>query len=129
MQDAYGILGCYDEGMCAKKKKNYLQAARCFRMCCYYYEHGELNTYYSHIERRALKSYYLFDYCKAKLSEEAQKMLDREESEFRGDWRDFVRFDREKIEAEAGLPSPNRPKMKKNYLKIFITHVKGMIKK
>ena len=40
MQDAYGILGCYEEGMKAKKKKNYLEAARCFRMCYYYYEYG-----------------------------------------------------------------------------------------
>ena len=128
MQDAYGILGCYDEGMKAKKKKNYLQAARYFRMCRYYYEQGELNVYYWHIERRALKSYYLFDYCKAKLTDEAQKMLDKEESEFRGHWRDFVRFDGEKIEAEECLPSPNRPKKKNNYLNIF-THIKSIIKK
>ena len=53
MQDAYGILGCYEEGMEAKKKKNYLEAARCFRMCRYYYEMGELDTYYWNVERRS----------------------------------------------------------------------------
>ena len=123
MQDAYGILGCYDDGIRAKKKKNYLQAARNFRMCRYYYEHGELDYYYSHIEKRALKSYYWFNYCKTKLTEEAQEMLDKEESEFRGSWRDFVRFNQQKIEDEKSLPSPNRPKKRKNYLKNFITYL------
>ena len=56
-------------------------------------------------------------------------MLDKEEAEFCGHWRDFVRFDTEKIESEAGLPSPNRPKKRKNYLKIFKFYVKSMIKK
>jgi hypothetical protein len=129
MQDVYGILGCYDEGMCAKKKKNYLQAARCFRMCRYYYEQGELNVYYRHIERKALNSYHWFDYCKSRLTNEAQNMLDKEEAEFRGYWRDFIRFDCQKIDEEKDLPSPNRTKKRKNYLKNFITHVESMIKK
>ncbi len=118
-QDIYGILCCYDEGMAEKKKRNYLKAARLFRMCRYYYEQGELDTYYWHVERRAWKSYYCFNYCKAKLTKEAQQMLDKEESEFLGHWRDFVRFDQQKIDEEEGFPSPNRPKKWKNYLKIF----------
>ena len=129
MQDVYGIIYCYEDGMSAKKKKNYLQAARSFRMCRYYYEQGELNVYYRHVERKALNSYHWYDYCKSRLTDEAQNMLDKEEAEFRGHWRDFVRFDIEKIEAEAGLPSPNRPKKRKNYLKIFKFYVKSMIKK
>ena len=50
-------------------------------------------------------------------------MLDKEESEFRGSWRDFVRFNQQKIEDEKSLPSPNRPKKRKNYLKNFITYL------
>ena len=96
-----------------------MKAARLFRMCRYYYEQGELDTYYWHVERRAWKSYYWFDYCKAKLTKEAQQMLDKEESEFLGHWRDFVRFDQQKIDEEERFPSPNRPKKWKNYLKIF----------
>ena len=127
MQDVYGIIGCYEEGMEAKKKKNYLEAARCFRMCYYYYEYGELNVYYRHVERRAQKSYYWFDYCKSKLTEDAQKMLELEESAFRGNWRDFVRFQQQKIDKEKGVPSPNRVEKRKNNLKLLITHIKSMI--
>ena len=108
MQDAYGILDCYSDGMDAKKKKNYLQAARCFRMCRYYYEQSELSDYYFQVERRAHKSYYWFDYCKSKLTDDAQNMLENEESGFRGHWRDFVRFDEQRIKEEKDTPSPNK---------------------
>lgn len=107
MQDIYGIIGCYDEGMEAKKEKNYLRAARCFRMCRYYYEYGELNFYFSHVEKRAQKSYRLYDRCKSKLTKEAQYMLYIEEAEFHGYWRDFVKFDQHKINEEKDSPSPN----------------------
>ena len=129
MQDAYGILGCYEEGMEAKKKKNYLEAARCFRMCRYYYEMGELDTYYWNVERRAQKSYYWFDYCKSKLTEDAQKLLELEESAFRGNWRDFVRFQQQKIDKGKGVPSPNRPEKRKNYLTIFVDYIINLRKK
>lgn len=42
-QDIYGIINCYEEGKAEMKKKNFLKAARLFRMCRYYYEQGELN--------------------------------------------------------------------------------------
>lgn len=124
MRDAYGILDCYEEGMEAKKKKNHLKAARCFRMCYYYYEYGDLNVYYRHIERRAHKSYHWFDYCKSKLTEDAQKALELEESSFCGNWRDFVRFQEQMIDKEKSLPSPNRPKKMMNYLQFLIDHIK-----
>ena len=113
MRDIYGIIGCYDEGMEAKKEKNYLQAARCFRMCRYYYEYGELNFYFSHVEKRAKESYRLYVRCKSKLTKEAQYMLYIEEAEFRGCWRDFVKFDQQKIMEEKDSPSPNKSKKKK----------------
>ena len=68
MQDAYGILGCYEEGMEAKGKRTTLR------------QQGVLE-------------------CAI--------------------WRDFVRFDQQKINEEEGFPSPNRPKKWKNYLKTF----------
>jgi hypothetical protein len=129
MQDAYGILYSFDEGKYAKKKKNYLQAARCFRICRYFYEQGELSEYYPHVERRALKSYHWFDYCKSKLTDEAQNMLDKEEAEFCVNWRDFVHFNYQKIEEEKGMPSPNRPRKRKNFLKIIISYFNNMRKK
>ncbi len=76
MQDAYGILGCYEEGMEAKGKRTTLR------------QQGVLE-------------------CAI--------------------WRDFVRFQQQKIDKEKELPSPNRPEKRKNYFKIFITHVKSMI--
>lgn len=65
MQDVYVIIYCYEDGMSAKKKKSYLQAARNFRMCRYYYEQGELNDYYCNVERKALNSYHWYDNCKS----------------------------------------------------------------
>ena len=98
-------------------------------MCRYYYEMGELDTYYWNVERRAQKSYYWFDYCKSKLTEEAQKLLELEESAFRGNWRDFVRFQQQKIDKGKGVPSPNRPEKRKNYLTIFVDYIKNLRKK
>ena len=124
MGDAYGILGSYEEGKTARKKKNYLQAARCFRMCRYYYEQSELPVYYIQVEFYAMRSYHWFDYCKSKLTEEAQEMLEKEESEFHGNWRDFVRFDQQKIDEETGTPSPNKPTKRKIFMKKMLSYIK-----
>lgn len=56
-----------------------------------------------------------------------KKLLELEESAFRGNWRDFVRFQQQMIDKEKEVPSPNRPEKRKNNLKIFIAHLKSMI--
>ena len=102
----------YREGMEEKKKKNYLLAARLFRNCYYYYEYGELPVYYSHLEQYGLDSIDKYEYCKSKLTDEAQRMLEEEEENFHGDWREFIRYNIKKLLEEEDFPSPNRPKEK-----------------
>ena len=109
MSDLGNIDGTYQEGMAEKKKKNYLCAARLFRMCHHYYEYGELPVYYPHLERYGLDAGWQYEDCKSKLTDEAQRMLEKEEDEHYGNWREFVHYDYKKIEEESSSPSPNRP--------------------
>lgn len=112
MSDLGGIEICYIEGKEQKEKKNYLCAARLFRMCHHYYEYGELPVYYPLLKRYGLDAKRQYKDCKSKLTDETQHMLEKEEQEHHGNWREFVRHDSEKIREEAGSPSPNRPKKK-----------------
>ncbi len=109
MSDLGGIDLNYSEGKLEKRKKNYLKAARLFLVCHYYYNYGELPVYYSHLERYGLNAMNQYEFCKSKLTDEAQRMLEKEEREFEGSWRDFVSFVYQRIKEEEGLPSPNRP--------------------
>lgn len=112
MSDLGGIDMSYTEGKMEKKKKNYLKAARLFRMCHNYYVYGELPVYYWHLETYGLNAESQYEYCKSKLTDEAQRMLEEEDKLCFEHWRDYVRFDEMKIEEESGTPSPNRPKKK-----------------
>ena len=109
MSDLGNIDITYKEGKAEKKKKNYLRAARLFRMCHYYYVNGELPIYFWHLESYGLASESQYECCKSKLTDEAQRMLEEEERRYLGHWREFVRFDTQKMDEEEGLPSPNRP--------------------
>ena len=109
MSDLGNIDATYQEGRAEKKKKNYLRAARLFRMCHNYYLYGELPVYYWHLETYGLDSESQYEYCKSKLTDEAQLMLEEEEKQHFGNWREFMRFNSEKIDEEKGIPSPNRP--------------------
>ena len=112
MSDLGNIDGTYQEGMAEKKRKNYLCAARLFRMCHNYYEYGELPVYYQHLERYGIDAGWQYEDCKSKLTDEAQRMLEKEEQEHYGNWREFVHYDYEKTVEESNYPSPNRPKKK-----------------
>jgi len=109
MSDLGNIDATYQEGRAEKKKKNYLRAARLFRMCHNYYLYGELPVYYWHLETYGLDSESQYEYCKSKLTDEAQLMLEEEERQHFGNWREFMRFNSEKIDEEKGIQSPNRP--------------------
>lgn len=84
MSDLGSIDATYKEGRAVKKKKNYLRAARLFRMCHNYYLYGELPVYYRHLERYGLDAEWLYEDCKSKLTDEAQRMLEKEEYELCG---------------------------------------------
>ena len=109
MSDLRNIDATYNEGRAEKKKKNYLRAARLFRMCHYYYVHGELPAYYWHLETYGLDSESQYEYCKSKLTDEAQQMLEEEESLLFGNWREFMKYNSKKMDEEEGIPSPNKP--------------------
>ncbi len=109
MSDLGNIDATYQEGRAEKKKKNYLRAARLFRMCHNYYLYGELPVYYWHLETYGLDSESQYEYCKSKFTDEAQQMLEEEERQHFGNWREFMRFNSEKIDEEEGIQSPNRP--------------------
>ena len=109
MSDLGGIDLSYTEGKMEKKKKNYLRAARLFRMCHYYYTYGELPVYFWHLENYGINAESQYEYCKSKLTDEAQRMLEEEERQHFGNWREFIRFNSEKMDEEEGTPSPNRP--------------------
>ena len=109
MSDLGGIDLSYREGKEEKKKKNYLRAARLFRMCHYYYTYGELPVYFSHLEKFGMNAMEQYEYCKSKLTDEAQQMLGTEMYKHEGSWRDFVRYDIMKMKEEENTPSPNRP--------------------
>ncbi|MBO4820132.1 MAG: hypothetical protein J5548_01520 [Prevotella sp.] len=112
MSDLRNIDISYKEGRAEKKKKNYLRAARLFKMCHCFYLYGELPEYYWHLESYGLDSESQYEYCKSKLTDEAQQMLEEEERQHFGNWRDFVRFNSEKMDEEEGIPSPNRSREK-----------------
>ena len=110
MSDLGNIEPPYREGLAEKKAKNYLRAARWFRICYYYYEYGELPMYFMQLESYGLDAMDKFEYCKSKLTDEAQRMLEKEEREHYGDWREFIRLNYKKMDEEENMPSPNRPK-------------------
>lgn len=109
MSDLGNIEPPYKEGMKEKQSKNYLRAARWFRICFYYYDDGELPFYDIYLEYYGLDAIDQFEYCKSRLTDEAQGMLEMEEEEHQGDWEEFIQFNYKKMKEEANLSSPNRP--------------------
>ena len=109
MSDLRNIEPPYLDGMEAKKEKNYLRAARYFRICSYYYELGELPVYDEQLDFYGKHAHSQYKFCKYRLTDEARRMLEKEEREHRGSWREFVYFNYQKIMEEANMPSPNRP--------------------
>ena len=117
MSSLGGIDMSYREGMEEKKKKNYLLAARLFLNCYYYYEYGELPVYDWRLEKYGQDAINQYEYCKSKLTDEAQRILEYQEETFHGDWRDFIRFNIQMMQEEADSPSPNRQKDKRKWLR------------
>ncbi len=118
-----GIIFNYEEGEEAMKEKNFLKAARLFRMCHLYYEQGELSYYDLTADKYGNDSICRYEYCKSRLTDEARKMLETEENEYYGHWRDFVKYDQQKIEEESGKPSPNKP-IKYGFIGEWIYNIK-----
>ena len=77
---AFGpIVECYEEGIQLKKEKKYLEAARAFNQCIWYFNYGELPVYSKAIDKIVNKAYSQYDKCRSKLPKELQEILDSEE--------------------------------------------------
>lgn len=117
MPATYDVIYTHEEAKAAKRKRNYLKAARLYRMCHNHYNYGELgDIFYSNVLRYGLSAYDSYLYCKSKLTNEAQMMLEKEENEM-GDWREFIGFDSDRIEMEKDSPYPNKPSFWKKWMK------------
>lgn len=109
------IIDNYEAAKQAEKEKNYLLAARYYRICSLFYENGELPMYDSQVEEYGTNSYSSYLSCRAKLLDEAQQMLTSEMKDFYKrkrdgsiDWRKFIDEEYDRIMSEHGKPSPNR---------------------
>ena len=119
MPATYDVIYTHEEAKAARRKRNYLKAARLYRMCHNHYNYGELgDIFYSNVQGYGLSAYDSYLYCKSKLTNEAQIMLEKEEDEM-GDWREFVRLDSDRIEMEKGSPFTNKPSLRKKWMKCF----------
>lgn len=109
MSSIGAVIETYEEGMEAKRQKNYLRAARLFRMCSYYYEEGELPEFSEKVKRYGENSMWQFEKCNSMLTKKSQRMLKKEERMFKSkNWTEFVAFDAEKTRQEHNTPSPNK---------------------
>ena len=109
MSSIIAVIETYEEGMEAKRQKNYLRAARLFRMCSYYYEEGELPVFFEKVKRYGEDAMSQFEKCNSMLTKKGQRMLKKEERNFKKKkWTEFVAFDAAKIQQEYNTPSPNK---------------------
>ena len=79
MSSIGAIIETYEDGMEAKRQKNYLRAARLFRMCSCYYEEGELPEFFEKVKRYGEDAMSQFEECNSMLTKKAQRMLKKEE--------------------------------------------------
>lgn len=106
MSEQICVIGYYDQGQMAWKKKKYLLAARLFRLCALYYENCELGMYDRDVQRQGTSALYKYEKCRRKLSHQEQEMLDTEEAKyipkdgsyFIWSWRDFTKEERDRID-------------------------------
>lgn len=122
MPATYDVIAAHQTARSARWRRNYLRAARSYRMCHYYYNNGELgDVFYFHVQTYGESAYYYYLKCKSKLTDEVQRMLENEEESM--DWKSLVKYDDKKILSEWNMPSPNRPtriaRWWKNFIKTF----------
>lgn len=106
MSEQLCVIGYYEQGLMAWKKKKYLLAARLFRLCALYYANCELGMYDREVQNEGTSALYKYDKCRAKLSHLEQERLDAEEAKYISEdrnyfiwtWRDFVKEERSRID-------------------------------
>lgn len=100
------VIDSYNDALAAEQAKNYLTAARHYRLCILFYENGELPCFVQEVKEDAGIAYSGYARCRSKLCTEIQDMLDTEKSKyvsssyFVWNWQDFVNEEYQRIEAE-----------------------------
>lgn len=109
------IIDNYEAAKQAEAEKNYLLAARYYRICSLFYENGELPMYDSLVEKYGTNSYSRYLSCRAKLLDDVQQMLTSEMKDFYRrkcngsiDWKTFIDEEYNRIMSEHGKQSSNR---------------------
>ncbi len=109
MSSLDSVIEYYNKGIEAKTEKNFLRAARYFRMCYYHFQEGELPLFDEKVKQCGEDSTRQYYFCKSRLTDEAKRMLEKErKTMLNGNWQKFVQFTYNKILEEWNTPSPNR---------------------
>ena len=109
MPVTYDVIETYEKALEAEKQKNYLKAARLYRMCDQFYYNGELgDIFIQQVQDYGTTAYGRYLSCKSKLTKKYQYFLEEDEKIMKEDWIEKVKYDFDKIKAEENMPSPNR---------------------
>ena len=113
MSEISSVIDSYESAQKAENEGNFLKAARYYRLCCLFYENGELPIFVSQVQDYGESSYEDYIRCREKLDVKSQCMLDNEERRYvKGDsywiasWREFVEEEYQRIMKEAGIELP-----------------------
>lgn len=112
MTEELNVIESYRTAKRAKKKKQYLLAARLYRLCALYYENGKLGPFDRQVQNYGETAPRYYNACKSKLSPQEQEMLNADDAKYtavddrytmRGryfiwSWRDLVKEEWEKID-------------------------------
>ena len=70
MSDLWNVLGYYEMGEEAQAKGDYFNAAKYFRLCCFYSECGEFPIYIEEVNIKGEEAYERYKKLRAKLTAE-----------------------------------------------------------
>ena len=88
MPATYDVIETYEKALEAEKQKNYLKAARLYRMCDQIYHSGELgDIFIQQVQDYGTTAYGCYLSCKSKLTKEYQHILEEVEKIVFGDWK------------------------------------------
>ena len=104
MPATYDVIETYDKALEAEKQKNYLKAARLYRMCDQIYHSGELgDIFIQQVQDYGTTAYGRYLSCKSKLTKKYQYFLGEEEKYWKGDWKEKVKYDSDRIKIEENI--------------------------
>lgn len=97
MADFATVIDTYEDGMAAMKEKDYLTAARLFRICNYAYEIAELPVFMKEVQQYGERAEGKYRACLRKLPKVQREMLEREEELHYANWGEGIKYDYEQL--------------------------------